>query len=366
MRLKQLRLHDFRSYRHIVLKPSPGITVIEGENGVGKTNLLEAMHLCCLGKSHRTAFDRDMIRYGCDTCGVHAIVERKITEAEVGVRLYAQAKKRKTVFVNGKTASRLGELMGHMACVMFAPEDLLLARGAPQLRRQFLDMLLSQHNPAFFYAIQQYNNILKQRNALLKVISKSGRGIEQLEDWDIQLSEAAGPVVRARRDTAMSLNRFAAEDYVTISGRKNENFTLSYQGPLSQSINPEEDMKKALEMGRDEDLRQMATQTGPHRDDLLLHLSGRELRSFASQGQIRTAVLSMRLAQMDLFTRVFDEAPLLLLDDVLSELDHFRRSRLVERLYRIQTFITCTEIEALGSVKADCVLRICDGAAQEQ
>ena len=145
MFIQSLRLHDFRSYHQVLLTPPAGVTVFVGENGAGKTNLLEAVHLCCLGRSHRTAFDREMIRAGQETAAVQVRVQRADGVDEVGVRLYSPLqKKRKLLYINGKTAARTGELMGHVTCVMFSPEDLDIVRGAPQGRRRFVDMLLSQ------------------------------------------------------------------------------------------------------------------------------------------------------------------------------------------------------------------------------
>ena len=172
MYIESLRLHDFRSYRQVMLTPPRGTTVFVGENGTGKTNLLEAVHLCCLGRSHRTSNDREMIRSGAETCAVQVRVQRGDGADTVGVRLFMPTeKKRKVLHINGKTASRTGELMGHVTCVMFSPEDIELMRGAPQGRRRFLDMLLSQCGAGYFYALQNYNSALKQRNALLHAIA---------------------------------------------------------------------------------------------------------------------------------------------------------------------------------------------------
>lgn len=365
MHILSLRLHDFRSYRQVMLAPPKGVTVFVGENGAGKTNLLEAVHLCCLGRSHRTGNDREMIREGQETAAVQVKVQREDGVDEVGVRLYSPlAHKRKLLYINGKTASRTGELMGHVTCVMFSPEDLDIVRGAPQGRRRFMDMLLSQCGKGYFYALQQYNSALKQRNALLHDIAR-GASAATLSAWDEQLCAAAVPVVKSRQYAAQALSQYASGHYAHIGGRENEQFTLRYQGHLCESARPGEDLLKLLQENRQEDIRRATTTVGPHRDDLLLTLSARDMRAFASQGQMRTAVLSMRLAELDMLKNRSGEAPLLLLDDVLSELDGGRRTRLLERIAGVQTLLTCTDLSDLSGAKPAAVLRVHNGEITE-
>lgn len=365
MRLTTLRLHDFRSYQQVLLAPPKGVTVFVGENGAGKTNLLEAVHLCCLGRSHRTSQDREMIRQGQETAAVQVKVERDDGVDEVGVRLFAPtAHKRKVLYINGKTASRTGELMGHVTCVMFSPEDLDIVRGAPQGRRRFVDMLLSQCGKGYFYALQTYNAALKQRNALLHDMAR-GADARMLDAWDEQLCTAAVPVVKSRQYAAQALSALAKEHYAYIGGRENEVFALSYQGQLAESIDPAGNLHALLQKNRSEDIRRMTTTAGPHRDDLLLTLTGRDMRAFASQGQMRTAVLSMRLAELDMLKSRSGETPLLLLDDVLSELDGGRRMRLLSRIHGVQTLLTCTDLSDLSGARPEAVLRVQNGEITE-
>ena len=354
--MTSLRLRDFRGYRQVLLTPPEGVTVLVGENGAGKTNLLEAVHLCCLGRSHRTANDRDMIRQGQETAAVQLTVERRDGRHEVGVRLFENARRRKVVFVNGKTAPRMGELMGHATCVIFSPEDLALVKEGPQARRRFLDMLLSQQQRAYFYALQTYMNALKQRNALLK----QGE-TRQLPAWDEQLAAAAEPVVRLRRETADQLSARARIHYHYISGREEEVFSMKYTGPLADSGAIARDMLRGLQATREEELRRQVTVFGPHRDEIDLTLSGAGLRAFGSQGQMRTAALSMKLAAFDLLEAAQGEPPLLLLDDVLSELDPERRRRLIARIGRAQALLTCTDQGDFIGARPSCVLKVENG-----
>ena len=362
MFIQSLRLHDFRSYHEVTLTPPRGTTVLAGENGTGKTNLLEAVHLCCLGRSHRTANDREMIRNGADTCAVQIRVQRSDGVDTVGVRLFEPSdKRRKVLHINGKNAVRTGELMGHVTCVMFSPEDIELMRGAPQGRRRFLDMLLSQSGAGYYYALQTYNSALKQRNALLHAIARGEASGDQLEVWDEQLCTSAVPVVRARQYAAEALCRLAREHYARIGGRDQEVFGLRYMGTLSESADPSRDLHRILNERREEDLRRVTTTAGPHRDDLLLTLAEQDMRAYASQGQMRTAVLALRLSEVALLTERMGETPLLLLDDVLSELDGGRRGRLLECISGIQTLLTCTDPEDLAGAHSDAVLRVRPG-----
>lgn len=360
MHITSLRLHSFRSYQQVVLRPPKGVTVLVGPNGAGKTNLLEAVHLCCLGKSHRTSSDKDMIRAGSETAAVQLSVQRQDGEHQVGVRLYENQRRRKLLYLNGKTASRMGELMGHATCVIFSPEDLTLVRGAPADRRRFLDMLLCQRQRAYFYALQGYQTALKQRNALLK----SG-DLRQLPAWDEELSKAAVPVVRLRRDIAFHMSTRARDHYAFIGGREEEVFGLAYQGHLRDSQDIAQDMLRGLHASREEDIRRQTTAFGPHRDELVLTLSGAEMKAFASQGQVRTASLAMKLSAFDLLEESQQEPPLLLLDDVLSELDPERRRRLLSRIAHVQTLLTCTDLSDLTGATPDCILRVQQGQLLE-
>ncbi len=359
MRITALRLRDFRGYGQVLLAPPEGVTVLVGENGAGKTNLLEAVHLCCLGRSHRTSNDKEMIRQGQETAAVQLTVERRDGRHEVGVRLYENARRRKVVYVNGKTASRLGELMGH-ATVIFSPEDLALVKEGPQARRRFLDMLLSQEQRAYFYALQTYMTALKQRNALLKQ-----GDARSLPAWDEQLAAAAAPVVRLRRTACEQLHKWAATHYRYIGGREEEVFALRYQSALAQSEHVEQDMLAGLRACREEELRRQTTCFGPHRDDIDLTLCGTPIKAFGSQGQMRTAALSMKLAAFDLLEASQGEPPLLLLDDVLSELDPDRRRRLIARIGRAQALLTCTDQADFIGARPACVLRVENGSIRE-
>ena len=359
MQLSALRLKNFRCYQNVTLTPPEGITVIAGENGTGKTNLLEAVHLCCLGRSHRTSADADMIKNGEETAAAQLTVQKRDGRHDVGVRLFMSQRRRKLCYVNGKTASRIGDLMGHATCVMFSPEDLGLIREGPGVRRRYMDMLLSQLQPAYFFALTQYNAALKQRNALLKE-QHGPQPDSQLDVWDEQLALAAEPLVRLRAQAAEKIGVRARLHYSAISGRDNEALTVRYRTQLDRG-DPREQLLELLRARRADDLRRLATTVGPHRDDLTLLLSQMELQAYGSQGQARTAALALKLAAFDLLNEEQGEPPLLLLDDVLSELDPLRRRRLIERVRGAQALLTCTDVTDLNGADPNCVLTVENG-----
>ena len=363
MHLTALKLKNFRSYANITLTPPEGITVIAGENGAGKTNLLEAVHLCCLGRSHRTNDDTDMIMNGAETAAVQVTVERRDGRHDTGVRLFRSQKRKKICYVNGKTAQRIGDLMGHATCVIFSPEDLGLVQDGPNIRRRYLDMLLSQLQPAYFFTLQQYTTALRQRNALLKQ-PESQQLNSQLDVWDEQLAQTAAPLIRLRAQMSERLNAMAAAHYRSISGRDDETLRIRYMTQLTESDLTAQALS-LLQARRHDDFRRLSTSVGPHRDDLLLTLSGESLQAYASQGQARTAALSMKLAAFDLLTEEQGEPPLLLLDDVLSELDPQRRNRLIQRIRGAQALLTCTDISDLNGAEPNCVLRVSGGMVSE-
>ena len=363
MHLQSLRLQDFRSYHTLLMTPPKGVIVIIGENGTGKTNLLEAIHLCCIGKSHRTNADGDMIAHEASSCAVQLVVSRNDGHHDVGIRLYRQQRKKKLLYLNGKVAPRLGEMMGHATCVMFSPEDLNIVKDGPAQRRRFLDMLLCQCQGAYFYALQTYNACLKQRNALLKSL-KFGGDANQLDVWDRQLANASTSVVRFRHDAIATINTFARAHYAFIADTDTEKLVTKYHSQIDPQ-NPYETHYNALKQARNEDIRRQTTSVGPHRDDILLTLKDKELRSFGSQGQMRTAALSLKLGSFDLLAKTQGEAPLLLLDDVLSELDPKRRRKLIERIKDAQAFLTCTDASDFIGATPACVLEVNNGSVRE-
>lgn len=344
MIIKSLKLHDFRNYEDLTIKPHPGVNIFFGQNGSGKTNLLEAVHYCALGRSHRTSLDREVVRKGTTmgACGVQ--VRKSSTKVDVAVKLTPGENRKKQVFLDRKRAERLGDMMGKLQCVIFSPEDLQLIKEGPSIRRRFMDMLLSQLSTNYFLALQQYNKALEQRNAILKEIKRGARHDEvMLDAFEEAMAVPCQTIISLRSQVVEQVAEIAAEKYRAISGREQEHFLMKYSCCLKNKENISQQVRKALLTNRQEDIFRATTTFGIHRENIDLTLSNREMKLFASQGQIRTAALSMKLAQLEVFKKQTGETPILLLDDVMSELDMNRRTRLLKEISGVQTFITCTD-----------------------
>lgn len=344
MIIESLKLHDFRNYENLTMAPHPGINILFGQNGSGKTNLLEAVHYCALGRSHRTSLDREVVRKGAamGACGVQ--VRKSNEKVDVAVKLTPGEGRKKQVFLDRKRADRLSDMMGKLQCVIFSPEDLLLIKEGPSIRRRFMDMLLSQLSTNYFLALQQYNKALEQRNAILKEIKRGARHDEAMLDaFEDAMAAPCQTIISLRSQVVEQVAKLAAEKYCAVSGREQESFGMKYDCCLKKVEHIPQQVKTALHANRQEDFFRATTTFGIHREDIDLTLSGREMKLFASQGQIRTAALSMKLAQLEVFKKETGETPVLLLDDVMSELDMNRRTRLLKEISGVQAFITCTD-----------------------
>lgn len=344
MQIELIKLRDFRNYENLTLAPHPGVNILFGQNGSGKTNLLEAIHYCALGRSHRTSQDREVVRRDRQMAAIGVQLRKNGVRTDVTVKLTPGEPRRKNVFIDQKRASKLSVLMGRVQCVIFSPEDLMLVKEGPSIRRRFLDMMLSQLSTSYFIALQQYQKALEQRNAML-------RDLKRGEKMDMALMDAfeeamAGPcetIIPLRRQFVQMTGELALTKYASISGREQEIFSMVYQCCLPSDENIARQMKDRLAQSRRDDIMRGSTGFGIHREDIGLLLSGRDMKVFASQGQIRTAALSMKLAQLEIFRKISGDTPILLLDDVMSELDMSRRTRLLHEIEGVQTFITCTD-----------------------
>ena len=344
MRIEEITLRNFRNYRETTLLPHEGVNLFFGRNGAGKTNLLEAIHYCALGRSHRITSDQSAVRIGepfgvCEVAVTSGGVRRKIT-----IRLVPNEINKKTILIDSRKIQRFSDMMGCLQCVIFSPEDLGLIKEGPSLRRRYLDMMISQVNRGYFIALQQYRAGLEQRNALLRNLkANGGAGKNMLDVFEQAMAGPAATIVAERKKTVELLSGISAYTYRNISGLEQEEFRIGYHSSLREAENPEEAFCSQMAESREDDLRTGVTTVGPHRDDLTLTLNKKNMKVFASQGQIRTAALSLKLAQMKTLRQIGGEAPVLLLDDVMSELDRTRRMRLVSEISDYQTFITCTD-----------------------
>lgn len=361
MYIESIVLKGYRNYDSVSLFPKKGITVLYGKNGSGKTNILEAIHLCCLGKSHRTSFDKELIYYQSSFAFVHTKAQLYDGLHDVKIILQKKEKKTKEVFVYGKKVQKIGELMGHINCVLFSPEDLQMIKEGPSLRRKFMDMQLSQIRPTYFYTLQKYNGALQQRNTLLREANKIKQPVkdELIDIWDEQLAQYAAAIMEHRRWFSVKIRDKANKMYAFISNNDDEILEVQLKSSFLQEDNVYEKMKEGLLKTREDDKKYGQTGFGPHRDDLIITLSGKELKTYGSQGQIRTAALCLKLAQLEIMKEDKDgDAPVLLLDDVMSELDPFRRERLLKQIEGIQTFVTCTDKSDLQMAKAESYIKV--------
>lgn len=360
MRLIRMRLNNFRLYESAVFSPCEGITVLCGDNAQGKTAILEAAQLCCTGRSHRTAKDSELVRSGCERAGVEARVERPDGAHEIRMAFFP-AERRQT-YINGSRAARSGELMGHMMGVLFSPEDLRMVKDGPAERRRFVDMELSQLRPSYYYCLQRYNRALSQRGAVLRAGAADG----DLEVWEEQLAENGAKIAVARRGFLETLSRHAKEAYAEVSAGAEE-LTAGY-APNIPVEGDEADVRSAisdsLAASRENDLRRGITTRGPHRDDVFLRLGDMDVRAYGSQGQQRTAALAMKLAEMRVMREASGEWPILMLDDVMSELDPTRRRKLLGCLPGVQTIVTCTDMEDLAGAEIGLRIHVRKGALE--
>ena len=361
MIITRAQLNNYRSYEGCELLPCEGVNVLLGNNGQGKTNVLEALYLCCTGRSHRTRQDRELIRWGADFASVKADALRRDGTHQVEIILPALG--RRKLKIAGQEASKSGELMGHVTGVLFSPEDLRTVKDGPAERRRFVDMALSQIKPAYYYALQRYARALKQRNEALKAVAAQPAFMATLDAWDEQLATAGAELMRHRRAYIEQLSRTASETHRSIADGR-EKLEIRYL----PSVTMGDDVQSGLEAlfgARENDVRRMTTTVGAHRDDVQILVEGRDVRAFGSQGQQRTAALSMRLSELDVMREQLGEWPMLMLDDVMSELDPGRRRQLVSHLKGIQTFITCTDAEDLAGAEVGKAWRVENGALSE-
>ncbi len=363
MLVKRIHLRNFRNYSEAELVPDARLTVLTGQNAQGKTNVLEALHLCCLGRSHRTSRDKEMVRWGCEQAQVQLWVAQRDGTHEIAISLGAQEPHKKQVRVGGTQVARIGELMGHFHGILFSPEDLNIVKDGPAERRKFVDMELSQLRPAYFYALQRYVRALNQRNNLLREMHRKPGLKGTLEAWDEQVAEAGAHIVAHRRTYVDALARAASDNYAGLSSGA-EQLAVRYctqldaEGDLAAM---QRQFLMRLHDAQAEDMRRAFTSVGPHRDELRLSLDGHEARTYGSQGQQRTIVLALKLAELDVVLAERGEAPVLLLDDVMSELDPRRRQQLVERIKDVQTLITCTHVSDLGGAQPGALYRVEQG-----
>lgn len=354
--LEEIQLFSFRNYRDEALSFSPGINVFVGNNAQGKTNLLESVHVLSTSRSHRAYSDRDLILWGQEAFSVVGAVNTRGIRHRIRIRYDKDTGKE--VEIDGKRVHRSSKLTPILAVVVFSPEDLQIVKGSPGLRRKFLDSELIQVSPAYRHAYREYNKALQQRNAILRRSSIEHRKLDSgLTVWDEQIAGYGSKLIMLRSEAVEELRILSADTYGAVSGGEEE-LALSYAPSIPIRDDPSEGSVKdaflsALTDTHEESLRRGSTVVGPHRDDLTISVEDQDIRAFGSQGQQRTAILAMKMAMLQFVERCIDDVPVLLLDDVMSELDEKRRKYLLSVVSdRIQTFITTTSPD-IGSAISD-------------
>ncbi|MCL2755472.1 MAG: DNA replication/repair protein RecF [Firmicutes bacterium] len=346
MKIKSVALTNFRNHIDTTVTLGDGVNVFIGNNAQGKTNLLESIYLTCVGRGWRTNRDKDMINFDQDFARVKTTAEKSYGDVDVEIKLSKSEKK--SIKINGIPIQKMGELMGQINCVFFSPDELKLVKEAPKDRRRFLDIDLSQIDKNYFYALVRYNKILAQRNALLK--SASGSLDAELDIWDLELAKQ-GTIIINKRILFLGRLRSEVEKVHNFLTSSVEQIGLEYEGCVGGK-NVETALLAALHEARGRDMRLRTTTVGPHRDDICILINGKDVRTFGSQGQQRTVALSIKLAELVIFKEETGEMPVLLLDDVLSELDPQRQERLFKAIRRCQSIITtANDIELVNIEK---------------
>lgn len=344
MYVESVKLNNFRNYSHKQVRFTDGLNVIVGKNATGKTNLLESVYICGLGNSARVSRDKDCIMWGQSGAYIGLSVRKRHRSHKI--EIYIDAKEKKRVAIDGIPITRISQLIGVMNVVFFSPDEIKLVKDAPQERRRFMDISLSQQSADYLYSLSRYNAVLLRRNKLLKTLQKGDNLMQSLAVWDAQLSSEGAKIIKKRYEFVEKLKKFAKESHTALTLSR-ETLDLGYEsaverGELSEI---ERELSEKLLSSYEKDAYLQYTTVGPHRDDLKIAIDNIDVRKFGSQGQQRTAALSLKLSEISLFTHETGETPVLLLDDVLSELDADRRAMLLTVTSKSQTIITCTEYE---------------------
>ena len=356
MYIESLELKNFRNYEDLSIVLDPGTNILYGDNAQGKTNVLEAVYLCGTTKSHRGSKDKEMIRFDQDESHIRMMVKKDGVSHKIDMHL--KKNKAKGIAIDGIPIRKAAELFGIVNLVAFSPEDLNIIKNGPAERRRFLDSEICQLSRLYMIELANYNKVVAQRNKLLKEISFSGRMADTLEIWDEQMVRYGTSIISERKKFISRLNDILSEIHQNLTGGK-EQILITYEPNVSEEAFSEE-----LKAGRERDLRFGQSYTGPHRDDFCVRVNDIDIRKYGSQGQQRTAALSLKLAEIRLVEEEIHDTPVLLLDDVLSELDGSRQNYLLQSIHSIQTLITCTGLDEFveNHFEANSVFQVVEGS----
>ncbi|MBQ8148264.1 MAG: DNA replication/repair protein RecF [Lachnospiraceae bacterium] len=334
MHIHSLELKNYRNYEYLNMNFDSGTTILYGDNAQGKTNILEAIYVSATTKSHRGSKDKDIIQFEQDESHIRTqVVKSDITRR---IDMHLRKNKTKGIAIDGLPIRKSGELFGVANVIFFSPEDLSIIKDGPAERRRFLDLELCQLDRMYLYHYTNYNKVLNQRNNLLKQIYFQPKLAETLDVWNQQLVQYGTEIIRSRKAFIKQLNDILKDIHGKLTGGK-ELLKIQYEASVDES-----NYEALLIQKQDMDMKYQSTQVGPHRDDMSFYINDIEVRRFGSLGQQRTAALSLKLAEIEIVKQLIHDTPILLLDDVMSELDESRRDYLLHSIHDIQTIITCT------------------------
>lgn len=337
MYIESIQLKNFRNYETLEMEFDKGTNILYGDNAQGKTNILEAIYLCGTTKSHKGSKDKEIIRFCEDESHIRMMVNKD--EMSYKIDMHLRKNKAKGAAINGLPIKKARELFGVVNLVFFSPEDLNIIKNGPGERRRFLDLELCQLDKLYLTDLASYNHILNQRNKLLKDLYLNPGLRDTLDVWDMQMVSYGEKIIEKRRQFVEDLNEIIHEIHRNLTGGL-EQLEIIYEPSVESN-----DFAAALVRHKDRDTRMKLTSVGPHRDDFCVMAEGIDIRKYGSQGQQRTAALSLKLSEIYLVKRKIKDTPVLLLDDVLSELDSSRQTYLLDSIHDIQTLITCTGLD---------------------
>lgn len=337
MIIKSIELADFRNYDTLNLTFDRGTNILYGDNAQGKTNILEAIYVVATTKSHKGSKDKDIIQFNKEEAHIRAYIEKE--EVETRIDMHLRSSKSKGIAIDGQKIKKAAELLGLLNVVFFSPEDLGIIKNGPAERRRFVDMELCQLDNFYLYNLNHYNKIVNQRNKLLKDLYLNPSLGETLNIWDSQLVSFGSKIIERRKVFVEQLNEIIYDIHKKLSGDKEE-LQIRYEPEVSI-----EEFEHKLALSQERDIKLKQTCVGPHRDDFSFYVGNVDIRKFGSQGQQRTAALSLKLSEIELVKKITKDTPVLLLDDVLSELDANRQNYLLNSIGDIQTIITCTGLD---------------------
>jgi DNA replication and repair protein RecF len=337
MVIKSLELENYRNYESLALQFDKGTNILYGDNAQGKTNILEAIYVAATTKSHKGNKDKEIVRFQKEEAHIRTYLEKD--GSEIRMDMHLRKNKSKGIAIDGQKIKKAADLLGLCYVVFFSPEDLGIVKNGPSERRRFVDMELSQLDSFYLYNLNHYHKIMDQRNRLLKDLFLRPQLRDMLSIWDAQLVSFGTKIMERRKIFVEQLNEIIAETHKKLSGGK-ERLRMGYEPDVE-----EEQFEKKLETSQEKDMKLKMTTAGPHRDDFCFSIEGVDIRKYGSQGQQRTAALSLKLSEIELMKKTSGDSPILLLDDVLSELDAGRQNHLLNYIGKVQTIITCTGLE---------------------